>query len=873
MKSKNFVKKLIILFAVFSLVVAFVGCSEPEPESTYEFDGLKEIRLSVNDSDYDFKNGVTAYKDLEETTFDVDKSGITFGVAGEYSVKYRIEKYEETVKVFVYGLPVFSETGAKITYADAQNASALKKAVKATDTFGTDLEVRVEQGITSGANGYIEYGAHEVKFSATDAVGNKAEYTCEIEVSDADKPDLKDINIDLADIGKATVYEGTRILKIMEEGAVLTAEDYSFINGYLVFTESFVLSKETGSYTLTIVTAEGYADVTLTITDKEDAKYTINVSDMSYENTLSITKAVREGHQKNISFSYMLETAEGVGVPLTEDENSIYFEPGKDTKFILKVTASRGELPAGEREYPFTVQDDVYMWTVNRNNDKTAVNFVLLDEAYEYGYSTEQNFNGLGSLKIRVISGGCAQILLYNVKNIPVNSTLSFYVYNPNGIALQSYISTNSGYWINQGLEVLSSIADISAETGWQKVSITMKPQFDGSLGSMSTFDENASQAELRIFNPDAWKWDGDEKFTLYMTNVSIETVHGAEGVSYDESAHRSEGVINVPTTFATALSTDNRHSFVYAVKDGETTLKESAEPFSYTFTEEKEYTYVISVYWRDTLVDVRTYTIKIGGALALSTSAYYQFDAEGKITLPAASCAIEGVALKYVVTNPSGGATELGEGLIYDTGKVHGTYEYKVEATKDGKLIDTVKKNFLVHDSRVLLGCGLGAENVDNGKLSFGNPVFSYTTDIAAPGELGAMKLDNSANPEKGNFNIRLESTGITGDMMIVFWIKNTSSVNLGLQMYSATTWLFGNFWYNGTKYEQNATGLMDYVIAPSDEWVKIEVFTRRPDGAKVSGNDIRLQFASQVDGVDYAWDDTDPVIYMSNIYYVALD
>jgi len=885
MKQNKLLKALLVVCSLAALSCAATGCdlfvsnnasdssqssdvpNIPE-ENIYEFEGLQDVNLSLSATSYDFTAGVKAYKNLEETTFNVDASAVVFGTAGQYTVKYTVDDHEETITVYVYGNPTFTETNATITYQDAQNAVTLKKAVTAKDYFGKDLSVTVVEGISANAYGYIEYGTHSVKFSATDAVGNTAEYTCNVVVSDADKPALADISIDLVDIEEVTVYEGVQLSKIIMDGAELTSNDYSYANGYLTFSEDFIMGKDLGNYTLLVVTSAGYDEITLSITDAEDAKYSLNVSDMSYETTLSFKKAVLTSNQQNITFEYALKNSAGEAVAMTDDGDTFKFVPGMETFFTLTVSAKRGTESAGVKDYPFTVQDDVYMWMVNRNNDKDAMNFVLDDAGYDYGYTTEQSFNGLGALKAEALSSGHLQILLKNVANLPVQSTVYFYVYNPTGIALQAYFFNNSGYWANMGLSVCSNMADISANAGWQKVSLTLSPGFDGTFGSMSTFEPTTSQAELRIVNPDGWKWEGEGKFGVYMSNIYVEATHGMNGVSYDESNHQSTGVATLPVGLATASSTDNRHTFKYEMKKGSEVVKSASEPFAFTPDAEGEYTYTITTYWRGEVVGTKDYTISVSGAFALSTAVYYQYDGNGYVTLPAASCAISGATVVYTVTNPAGETTELLSDMTYATNGVAGTYVYTAKAMVNGEVVDSATKNILIHSANVLLGSGLSADNVNNAALSFGNPVFSYTTEEAAPGELGAMKLDNSANGEPGNFNIRLESTAIASKGWITFYIKNPSQTTLGLQMYSASTWLYGNYWYNGKKYEQNATGVMDYVIEPSNEWQRIDAYCCRPDGAAISGSDIRVQFCSSLAG--YGWDsESQPIIYISNIYY----
>ena len=130
-----------------------------------------------------------------------------------------------------------------------------------------------------------------------------------------------------------------------------------------------------------------------------------------------------------------------------------------------------------------------------------------------------------------------------------------------------------------------------------------------------------------------------------------------------------------------------------------------------------------------------------MGGALALAVNPYYQYDINGKVALPKASCAIAGAALKYTVTNSAGDATVLGEDMAYDTKKTHGSYTYKVEAFVGGTVVATAEKVLPIHDGRVMYGSGISADGMP---LMYNNTP-EFTTEVAAPGELGSMKLDGN--------------------------------------------------------------------------------------------------------------------------------
>lgn len=100
----------------------------------------------------------------------------------------------------------------------------------------------------------------------------------------------------------------------------------------------------------------------------------------------------------------------------------------------------------------------------------------------------------------------------------------------------------------------------------------------------------------------------------------------------------------------------------------------------------------------------------------------------------------------------------------------------------------------------------------------------------------------------------------------MVVFYIKHTSKVGLSVQGFASNTWIYTNFWFNGTRYQEDSF----VITGVEDGWQKVEMHLANPLGTPVEGADIRLNIITNPQE-GYPWSEGDePVIYISNIYYV---
>lgn len=858
------------------MLFAFAACSE-EAESAYSFEGVQDVHLAKSATEYDFAEGVTGFKDLAATEFTVDASGVQFGTAGKYEVIYKIDSYEARATVYIYDMPVFEQTSSEISYADAQTDDGLKKGITAKDTFGNSLEITVKQGISAGSGGYIEYGKHNVVYTATDRVGNVAEYTREVTVSEADRPQFAAITIDLADIEVATEIGGGTLVKILFDGEELAKGDYTFTNGILAFSSEFILKQELGEHELFIATSAGYASTKLNLTDALPADFTINVSDMEYQESVALPKAQLNGNQRNITFEYVLKGADGTAYSLTDAGETLTFAPGAEKDFSFTVNAKRGTEPAGSKSFDFQIFDDVFAFVANPVNTNT-----FYKEGFSAVYTTEQHYGtDAGSMYVTntgVQDRGNVCINLHNVPAVPAQSSLVFYLYNPTGAELTAEIYTTSGYWDATRLQiagVLTERVTVPAEAGWHKVVLPFDPGFDGNFVNMSSETADSAESQLRIFTAD-WQWSGEENFGVYLSNIYEQVDHTLTQVTYNEAGFSENGLVGTAVTLPEENTQDGRVQSEYDLQKEGQPVDSWDGGFSFIPEEEGTYTYTIITYWRDTKIAEKEYTFTVNGAVALPAEPSYKYDFNtGAVTLPEAivSGALEGNTIRYSVTPAEGGeAAVLGADRVYTCPKV-GSYVYKAEVLgEQSAVVDSAEVTIRLEPSNVLIGFGQDPASADPDRTLGWNvntgTTFTYTPDIAREGEIGSLRINNDGNTggERGNIGLNLRSTDITSYDRITFWVYVAADVQLGVNLYSLPTWMFSHYWYNGTLY----TDMNVYPIQGSAEggWHKIEFYTATPSGVKVSGDDIRLTFKTDSEA-KYPWQDGKPAeIYISNIY-----
>ncbi len=729
-----------------------------------------------------------------------------------------------------------------------------------------NLDYRAIAYYKETATAAYKYQVHTDARSIT-YVADKALADTEVTYADAQKDVMAGFINTAFSKGISVDITETKALGLSDTAATYTGFDSAVVT----VENGVVIPVSVGTTNITVSAYDGKitATVPVTVTDNQPADFTFTAADKSYAEKIYIDKATLNAAQ-NVTFTYAVTDKQGNPVPLTAEGDSQYIVPGAETEFIVTATAMRGENKVGEKSYTMHVYDDVYAWLVNSDNDASALNVSLNADA-KAEYTTQQALEGLhGSFHVSNddATNGAITLSMKGVGNLASNQ-LSFYLYNPTGVALSAYFYTNNGYWVNQAGGVISNQASIPEAADWHKVDLTITAtDFGTMLG-------NGSAIELRITTSD-WSYAG-EKYHVYMSNISYNVSHGAEGVEYNANGFVATGSINTNFNLPYGQTTDARYSFSYELKKGEETVAIDGEN-AFTPTVAGDYTYVIGTMFRGEVVDAETYEFTISDEpLVLSTAAYYQFDANGMITLPAATIAADttGKTVEYSVTNPANVTTVLGEDRTYDTGKVHGDYTYTV-AIKNGETVESSKSATIkMQSSKVLFACGNSSEGVTYDNLNSNNSTLvSYTTEEAAPGEIGSMKLSQAAwvyiqgtNTPRLELVIRLISYARTDATKLRFWIKHedlTNKIMVNSYSTNGSWWISqrihstmgewdANITTNATTYNEWAPHIV------GGGWYQVEIdITNNP------GTDFSLWINS-----DQQTFDPDKPIYISNIYY----
>ena len=265
-----------LLGILSAAIFLFVGCSS---DGEVVFSGIpSEYTLKASESDFDFLNGVSATQDGKTVEVSVDDSAVEFGKAGEYKVIFSVgeEKAEAVVKI--YGTPTYTAEDVTISYGGDPLEGIVCK-----DSFGADLTV-THTDFEKDASGRVLYKAHEITYTATDAAGNKVEFSRNVTVTDTALTMIKDTEVDLVSpnitwiVGANSEIVSVSLLNGNEAQAV-GADNYTFSSnvGRFAFKPEYLASLETGkAYSFDLTFSTGYKTVKITVTDNQAPAYTLS---------------------------------------------------------------------------------------------------------------------------------------------------------------------------------------------------------------------------------------------------------------------------------------------------------------------------------------------------------------------------------------------------------------------------------------------------------------------------------------------------------------------------------------------------------------------------------------------------------------------
>ncbi|MBQ8323381.1 MAG: hypothetical protein IJX91_05385 [Clostridia bacterium] len=276
------------LFLLFTTMV-LTCCKENEQsvENTVIFTGIKDVKISVSDTEYDFLAGVTA-QDENGLPLEVqaDASKVTLGTAGKYEVVYKTSKGEQSVDVYIYGEPTITTETLTLTYKDvATGGSMVADKIEAKDTFGGSVDVRVAIDLLD-ANGSVKTGAGQITAYATDIFGNEAQKTISVMVQAPEKEySFKEQNIDFAKAYATFEIGESTLLSVYVNQNDQGASSFACQNGYFMLLPSLFGSLGTGEHTLTLNFNDGVGKMLCMVTDDEALQI---VEDFSIEDEVFV---------------------------------------------------------------------------------------------------------------------------------------------------------------------------------------------------------------------------------------------------------------------------------------------------------------------------------------------------------------------------------------------------------------------------------------------------------------------------------------------------------------------------------------------------------------------------------------------------------
>ncbi len=246
------------------------------PSKQVSFSGVKDVRISVKEADYDFSNGVIAVgEDGKTLEITIDDSDVKFGTAGKYTVKYDTVNGSKECNVYVYGAPVIETTALDIPYVTATAGDAeIASLITAKDTFGNKVTVKLNTAIALNSNGSVKTGAQQLSVSATDNYGNTTQKTINANVQKSTKTyTISNQNVDFSRAYSMVEIKDSTLLSVYIGETACKTGEYVFDNGCFMLLPKLIAKLGVGEHTLTLNFNDGTKDITLTITDNAEPAF------------------------------------------------------------------------------------------------------------------------------------------------------------------------------------------------------------------------------------------------------------------------------------------------------------------------------------------------------------------------------------------------------------------------------------------------------------------------------------------------------------------------------------------------------------------------------------------------------------------------
>ncbi|MBQ8229538.1 MAG: hypothetical protein IJZ32_02450 [Clostridia bacterium] len=268
------------LLATLSFALAACkGCKDEKgksPDKQVEFTGIKDVHISVSETDYDFSKGVLAVDDEGKTLeITIDDSAVKFGTPGQYTVKYDTANGSSECIVYVYGAPIIETSTLDIPYAVATEAGrAITSLITATDTFGGAVDVKLNSEVALNANGSVKTGEQQLSVTATDGYGNTAQKTITVNVQPSTKTyNIPDQTVDFSRAYTTVEITGSTLLSVYVGEVACVTGEYATDNGCFMLLPKLIASLGVGEYGLTLNFNDGSTDIALEITDSAEPAF------------------------------------------------------------------------------------------------------------------------------------------------------------------------------------------------------------------------------------------------------------------------------------------------------------------------------------------------------------------------------------------------------------------------------------------------------------------------------------------------------------------------------------------------------------------------------------------------------------------------
>lgn len=253
---------LIGLMTISSLCLGIAACDAANggKDNRYVIDGVTDIALSVEQTEYDFLQGVVGWDGTTLKEVKVNASSVQFGKVGAYEITYTLKNVTQTATVRVYGEPeILGEESYEAHYAADLDVFA---GLIGKDSFGAELEITTNHEFERDAFGRITYGDHFFRYYVTDVAGNTSYFDRTYTVKEPVGYDFSDAVVNKENY-KAAINIGDKVLQnIMYNGEIVPAGLYKVEDGILDVTK-LAIELGKGQHVCELSFEGGYVNVTI----------------------------------------------------------------------------------------------------------------------------------------------------------------------------------------------------------------------------------------------------------------------------------------------------------------------------------------------------------------------------------------------------------------------------------------------------------------------------------------------------------------------------------------------------------------------------------------------------------------------------------